>query len=382
MLPASQNSPDAVVIGAGIVGLANALALSRRGLRVVVLERHECAEGASIRNFGMVWPIGQPAGPLFQQACRSRDIWRELGREAGFFLRETGSLHLAHRDDEAAVLEEFARLAPGLGVSATLLTPEETLARSPMANPEKLRCSLWSAGEICVDPREAIRLLPDFLRRRFGTEFHFATPVVRVEDGNAVTADGRTFRAPRIVVCTGEDLRTIFPHVYVGSGIRRCKLQMLRTAPQPEGWETGPMIASGLTLRHYAIFGVCPSLKALKERVARETPELDRFGIHVMASQHRDGGVVLGDSHEYGADITPFNRVEIDELILRELRPLIRLPTWEIAERWHGIYPKHPILSELVAEPVPGVVVMNALGGTGMTRSFAVAEDFWKARLE
>ena len=371
---------DAVVIGAGIVGLANALALAKQGLRVVVLERHAHAEGASIRNFGMIWPIGQPAGALFAQARRSRDIWAGLGREAGFFIRETGSLHLAHREDEAGVLEEFARLAPDLGVPVELLSPAETLARSPLANPDNLRCALWSAGEVCVDPREAIAKLPDHLHRAFGIEFHFSTPVVRIDDGAAISSEGRLFRAPRIVVCTGEDLRTLFPGAYAGSGIRRCKLQMLRTVPQPAGWNPGPMIASGLTLRHYAIFRVCPSLKAVQERVARETPELDRFGIHVMASQHRDGGMVLGDSHEYGADITPFDRAEIDELILRELRPLVRLPRWDIAERWHGVYAKHPSLAEFTAEPAPGVFVMNALGGAGMTRSFAVAEDFWAAR--
>jgi FAD dependent oxidoreductase TIGR03364 len=355
--------------------------LAKRGLRVVVLERHARAEGASIRNFGMIWPIGQPAGALFEQACRSREIWAALGRDAGFFMRETGSLHLAHREDEAAVLEEFARVAPDLGVAVKLLSPVETLERSSLANPVNLLCSLWSGVDMCVDPREAIGMLPGFLTRTHGIEFHVGCPVVRVDKGAAVTADGRIFRAPRIVVCTGEDLRTLFPEAYADSGIRRCKLQMLRTVPQPTGWSPGPMIASGLTLRHYAIFQVCPSLRAVKERVARETPELDRFGIHVMASQHRDGGMVLGDSHEYGSDITPFDQAVIDELILRELRPLVRLPRWQIAERWHGVYPKHSTLSEFIVEPAPGVVVMNALGGAGMTRSFAVAEDFWKGRL-
>lgn len=376
----SHLSFDAVVIGAGIVGLANALALAKRGLKVVVLERHERAHGASVRNFGMVWPIGQPAGSLFAQAQRSREIWTTLGQAAGFFIRETGSLHLAHHEDEVAVLREFARMAPDLGVPVQLLSPAETLAGSPMANPTNLRGALWSAGEVCVDPREAIALLPEYLNRAFGIEFRFGTPVVRIDDGAVVTSEGQVFRASRIVVCTGEDLRMLFPEVYAGSGIRRCKLQMLRTVPQPADWNPGPMIASGLTLRHYAIFQICPSLKALQERVARETPELDRFGIHVMASQHRDGGMVLGDSHEYGADITPFDRAEIDGLILRELKPLVRLPNWDIAERWHGIYAKHPSKAEFIAEPTPGVVVMNALGGAGMTRSFAVAEDFWSQR--
>lgn len=379
-LPSSAPS-DALVIGAGIVGLANALALARRGLRVTVLERHPLALGASVRNFGMVWPIGQPAGPAHDQARRSREIWGRLADEAALFLDPCGSLHLAHRDDEMTVLEEFAAIAARQGIETTLLTAGETLERSPAARPEGLRGALWSPAEACVCPPDVIASLPAFLRRRHGVGFEFDCPVAAVDEGGVRASDGRRWRAARIVVCTGEDFRLLLPEAFAGSGIRRCKLQMLKTAPQPSAWRLGPMLAGGLTLRHYAIFQDCPSLKTVRERIARETPELDRLGIHVMASQHPDGGLVLGDSHEYDDAITPFDREEIDALILRELRKIARFPVSDIAARWHGVYAKHPDRSEWIAEPLPGVTVMNALGGAGMTRSFAVAEDHWAMRL-
>jgi len=52
---------DLAVVGAGIVGLAHALAAARRGLRVVVLDREAEAIGASLRNFGFVTVTGQAA---------------------------------------------------------------------------------------------------------------------------------------------------------------------------------------------------------------------------------------------------------------------------------------------------------------------------------
>jgi hypothetical protein len=138
------------------------------------------------------------------------------------------------------------------------------------------------------------------------------------------------------------------------------------------------MLAGGLTLRHYEAFGECPSLPALKQRVAAETPELDRYGIHVMASQNGLGEVVLGDSHEYDGDIMPFDKREIEELMLRELHRMIDLPDWTIEERWHGIYPKAPGLIQYENQPEPNVEVVIASGGCGMTMSFGFANRLWE----
>lgn len=369
---------DVAVIGGGIVGLANAWAAARLGLRVVLCERDRAAQGASVRNFGMVWPIGQTAGENYDAALRSRELWLEAIAGAGLWHDPCGSVHLAYREDEWGVLEEFAAASPGLGYRCELLSREETLKRSAAARALGLLGSLYSATEVCVDPREAIRVLPHWLHERYGVVLEFGVAVAGVEEGLVVTTDGRRIAAERILICSGADMQTLYPEKFVDLPVRRCKLQMLRTAPQPAGWRIGPMIASGLTLRHYPTFRICPSLESLQERVARETPLLDRFGIHVMASQNGRGEVVLGDSHEYGEDITPFDRQEIESLILEELHKIIQLRDWEIAARWHGVYVKHPDLQQLVVEARPGVYWIGATGGTGMTMSFGLADKLWQ----
>ena len=99
---------DVAVVGAGILGLAHAYHLARRGLKVVVFERHPRAQGASVRNFGMIWPIGQPSGPMYQLARRSRELWLEVLTASGLWHAPSGSLHVAYHEDEDQVLREFA----------------------------------------------------------------------------------------------------------------------------------------------------------------------------------------------------------------------------------------------------------------------------------
>ena len=367
---------DVAVVGGGILGLAFAWEAARRGKSVALFERGAIASGASIRNFGMVWPIGQVPGADYERALRSRERWLELKRDAGVWADECGSLHVAHADDEDAVLREFATGNPS--VACEYLTAAETLQRFPPVNPMGLRGALHSPTELAVNPPAAIARIPHFLAEKYGVSLHFNNTVVGIEAPQLRTAGGETYSAAQIFVCSGVDFETLFPSVFAASGIRRCKLQMMKTASQPGGWRMGPHLAGGLTLCHYKAFEACPSLAWVKRRVAETMPEYVRYGIHVMASQNDRGEVVIGDSHEYDADISIFDKAEVDTLILDYLRKIVRLPSGGISTRWHGLYAKHPTKLVVYDEPQPGCVIAAAPGGAGMTLSFGFARDWWE----
>lgn len=367
------------IVGAGIVGLSHALEAVDRGQRVTVFDRHAAAEGASIRNFGMIWPIGQALLPSYATALTARARWDRVAAEAGVWLVGRGSLHVAHEDDEMEVLRQFHDAATAAGIECRVLSAAEVTGLSPITNPVGLRGGLWSPTEAGIDPRSAVGLIAAHLAVARGVTFHFGTTVTAAATGRISTADGRTHGVDRIVVCGGADVETVFPGFLAAAGIRRCKLQMLATPPRAPGPGIGPFLAGGLTLRHYGNFAACPALVRVRDRVARTAPELDRYGIHVMVAEDPVGRLVLGDSHEYDDEITPFDKQAIDDLILRELRRIAVFPDWTVAERWHGIYGKHPALPVVRAEPERGVFVRVGTGGAGMTMAFGLAAEDWDA---
>ncbi len=365
---------DVAVVGAGIVGLAHAYAAARRGLRVALFERSERAVGASIRNFGLIWPIGQPAGRLFERALHSRRIWLGVSRDAGLWCVENGSLHLAYHPDELAVLEEYLETTPSARETCALLTPDQTTERSHAVKRDGLRGALWSRTELNVDPRQAIRTLPGWLERQYGVTLRFAAPVLGIA-APVIEMPAERWQAERIFVCSGADFETLFPREYAAAGITRCKLQMLRTVPQPDGWQLGPSLCAGLTLLHYRAFAHCAALPALRRRIEAEMPFYVQHHIHVLLSQTALGELTIGDHHEYGHTHDPFEREDINQAILRYLTAFAQAPTFAIAERWHGIYPILPGQTDLILHPQPGVVIVNGLGGAGMTLAFGLAEE-------
>ncbi len=372
-----QQHFDVAVVGGGILGLAHAWMAAERGLNVVLFERDQRATGASVRNFGMIWPIGQPDGELYELAMQSRQFWLQLKSKANVWVNECGSIHLARNNDEVAVLEEF--VAEGNRFNEIrMLTAADVARKSKGANPAGLLAGLWSDAELCVNPRTAIVQLNCWLESEFRVATMRGTTIRSVKGKKLRTACGIEYQADRIVICSGSDFETLFPCHYRNAGLIKCKLQMLATGQQPRQWQLGPHLAGGLTLRHYRSFEKCPSISRLRERVRRDAPLLDKYGIHVMVSQNDAGEVILGDSHLYGDDISPFDCAQIDELIIAELKQLIAIPDFTIQRRWHGIYAKHPQQPMVVIEPQPNCRIVTAPGGAGMTLAFGLANRTWK----
>ena len=95
-----------------------------------------------------------------------------------------------------------------------------------------------------------------------------------------------------------------------------------------------------------------------------------------MVSQNTQGELTVGDSHEYALDFDPFDKTEINNMILAYLKQFMHIDQWEMIQSWNGIY---PIMTngaaDLFIKVNEGVYILNGIGGHGMTMSFGFAEE-------
>jgi len=371
---------QAIVIGAGIVGLATARALAIKGHSVTVFDRSQQAVGASIRNFGMIWPIGQPEGKLYNRAIRSRDVWKEACEGAGIWHEAAGSLHLAYHADEMQVLTELNDMFNQQGRRVSLLDKSDIIQKYDAVNPDNLLGGLYSSDEMVVDPGEAISKLPEYFTKEYGIEFNWGKCVSYIADQTIYIGNEEEHEADTIFVCSGADFETLYPEAYAAMPITKCKLQMMRLASQPDNWRTGTSLCGGLSLIHYNSFKTAPSLAELKDRYQNESGAYLDWGVHVMVSQNGKGELTIGDSHEYGLTFDPFDKAFINKMILDYGKQFACFKDWSLMESWNGIYPKLTNgETEICISPEKGVYIVNGLGGAGMTLSFGLAEEIVSA---
>lgn len=359
---------DVVVVGRGIVGLAHALAAARAGKRVVVIDRHARATGATIRNFGFITVTGQERRQMWPLAMRTRDIWAQVAPRAGIAVVQTGLVLPVRRDASVAVIEAF--LATEMGEGCALLSDAELRVLEPEVPFPPSLGALVSPHEPRIESREAVPRLARWLETQMSVTFAPPASVIACDTGRVETPTG-TIRAETIFLCPGDDLTGLYPDIMAQYGITRCKLQMLRLAHP--GWRSNRPIMSDLGLARYEGYAHLPEAEPLKALLRHEQPGALDAGVHLIVVQSADGSLVVGDSHEYGDAPDPFQHESIDRVILDEFEAVCG-PASPTVERWTGTYAWSALQDWMHHEVAPGVHLTVASCGAGMSTSFAMAE--------
>jgi sarcosine oxidase len=158
---------DVVVIGGGVVGVAAALAVARRGKRVALLERSSLAsaQGSSKGSARIYAPLPYPDESYLEVGLRALDRWRELEGVGGErLLSPTGAL------SRGAFAERALPVLRDAGVEAALLSCDNAFTRFGVsASDDRPLLHQIDAGIIRAD--RARRVLIE-IARGAGVEFH------------------------------------------------------------------------------------------------------------------------------------------------------------------------------------------------------------------
>lgn len=210
----SKATYDAVVVGAGVIGLAVAWAAARRGLRICVIERNRPGAGASGVAAGMLAPVGEASfgeGDLLALNLASHSLWPGFastleefsGAETGYL--PLGALHVALDGGEESELRRSGDLHDRLGLESHWLGPDECRELEPGLAPG-LVGGLFVPGDAAADPRQLIAALEAALIEAGGDLVLGRTPAASRFDGTAVSLeldDGQTVEGSRLVLAAG-----------------------------------------------------------------------------------------------------------------------------------------------------------------------------------
>jgi len=369
-----------VVVGGGVLGTMHAYEACRRGWEVVHLEADAGPRRASVRNFGLVWVSGRAAGAELDLAVRARTLWEDLASHStavGF--RPDGSLTIARHHGELALMAEAAA-RPDAGVRGfELLDADGVRAVNPAVRGDVLG-GLRCTRDAIVEPG----LVLGALRVTLGATGRYTwlprRNVVDVETtagGTAAAVDhlGDRHEGSVVLLCIGDRLSGLGGRIgatLAAAPLRRCRLQMLQTAPAPERLTTA--LADADSMRYYPAFEL-PGRAGLPE----PPPITSEWGMQLLVVQRAAGGLTIGDTHTYDEPFDFAVEEHLSDDLVARAEAVLGWALPPVVRRWAGVYTgvtDDRIYYRTTVDE--GVVVVTGPAGRGMTLSPAIAEETWE----
>lgn len=365
---------DLIIVGAGILGLSAAIQAAEQGLKVQLFEKDAEPVGATRRNFGMIGTstLTHPESEWHKHALSTRDFYQRIQAQTDISFQQRNGLYLANTELEWQVLNEFAVSAPDYDIPVQLLSREQTLQQFGWINPQvEIRGGMIFHEDYSVEPQLIGKRLLQYAQQ-LGVEIHCNACVVKTSAGcepgikEVHLASGETYRTEKVLICHGELTQLLYPELLQNMGLLRCSLQMALT--QPFKQHLNASVYSGLSISRYPAFEICSSHAELTYE-SRQGLVKD-YGIHILLKQNMNGQIILGDSHEYyPVEEMPqfYQREEINHFIQDYCQTKIGLTLPQIEFRWNGYYLTHPEQPACVTEAEPGIFLISAVAGKGMT---------------
>jgi glycerol-3-phosphate dehydrogenase len=130
----SGNEFDVIIVGGGITGAGTARDCAIRGLKVLLIERHDIATGATGRNHGLLHSGARYAvtdKESAEECIRENMILRKVARHC---VEETDGLFITLPEDDLGFQETFIDSCLKAGIRAEAIDPKEAIRLEPSVN--------------------------------------------------------------------------------------------------------------------------------------------------------------------------------------------------------------------------------------------------------
>ena len=200
-------NPDAVVIGAGVVGAATALSLTNAGLKVLVIDRGNVANGTTSAGEGNILVSDKAPGSELELAFRSRNAWFEVNEDigGGFELEAKGGLVVARSEIGLTNLYQLSKEQRNFGLDAQDISISELRSLEPNLSHTVSNGTFYPQDSQCQPMLAAAQMLRAVKKR--GGELLFGANITALETSegsiNAVITSQGRFTTPIVVNATG-----------------------------------------------------------------------------------------------------------------------------------------------------------------------------------
>ena len=200
-------NPDAVVIGAGVVGAATALSLTNAGLKVLVIDRGNIAHGTTSAGEGNILVSDKAPGSELELAFRSRNAWFEVNEDigGGFELEAKGGLVVARSEIGLTNLHQLSKEQRNFGLDAQDISISELRSLEPNLSHAVRNGTFYPQDSQCQPMLAAAQMLRAVKKR--GGELLFGANITALETSegsiNAVITSQGRFTTPIVVNATG-----------------------------------------------------------------------------------------------------------------------------------------------------------------------------------
>ena len=201
----SNNQPDVLIIGAGIVGLGIGVALlrSNQSLKVSILESEsKLAQHGSGRNSGVLHAgfYYSPDSLKAQLTRRGNELLRQLCHDENISVRECGKVVVTKNEDENRRLTDLHTRALANGVDVKLIDTAELARLEPLAQTHEM--ALWSPNTAVAHPTEVTEMMARVFMR-LGGEVLFNHQVEHIANNKVILKDKVAITARHVVNAAG-----------------------------------------------------------------------------------------------------------------------------------------------------------------------------------